>query len=153
MSEFKTVEANCISYELSIELDASVTRVWKALTGELSRWWLPSYHMLGEGSLICLEARAGGRLYEEAGERQLLWYTVLAIEPLQSISMVGYMTPQFGGPATTMLTISLKPTGNGTSLTVSDALYGKVSAGSATSLHSGWTELFSDGLKVYVEKG
>ncbi len=103
MSDHHRFELIGASYELQIEIAASTQRVWKALTGQLSAWWLPDFHILGPHSIVALEPRAGGRLFEQNGDRELLWYTVLSIAPAESLSLVGYCTPEFGGPLTTML--------------------------------------------------
>ncbi|MEQ1829205.1 MAG: SRPBCC domain-containing protein [Pirellula sp.] len=133
-------------------MNAPVARVWKAITDQVSSWWLPAYHTLGDGSIITLEANAGGRLFEKNGTKELLWYTVLAVEPERSITLAGYISPKYGGPATTMLELSVVSEGNQTRLDISDALFGTVSDGLARSLHSGWKELFTEGLKTFVEK-
>ena len=107
--------------------------------------------MLGPDSLVTLEPRAGGRLFEQNGDRELLWYTVLSIHPHESLNLVGHCTPDFGGPLTTMMTIRLAPDGDATTVTVTDALYGRLTEGTANSLQSGWKQLFGDGLKTFVE--
>jgi hypothetical protein len=107
--------------------------------------------MLGPDSHVQLEPHAGGRCYEKIGTRELLWYTVLSITPEKSLNLVGHCAAEFGGPSTTMLTVRLKPDGQSTRLTITDSLFGHVSDGHATSLCSGWTQLFNDGLKAFIE--
>lgn len=151
MPTIQVAEANVAQYELEIEINASRERVWLCLTDQLGSWWLPDFHMLGPESLVTLEPFPGGRLYEENGKRGLLWYTVLAIAPDESLSLVGYCTPEFGGPSTTMLTIKLEARSESTVVRVTDAIYGRATEGQATSLQSGWQQLFTDGLKAFVE--
>ncbi len=151
MSDHKSETARVVQYELSIRIDAPPKRVWQGLTDQLSSWWLPDFHMLGPDSLVTLEPHAGGRLFEQNGEKELLWYTVLAYLPDESLSLVGYCTPEFGGPLTTMLTARLQPDGDATTLSISDALYGRVTDGQVDSLRSGWEQQFSEGLKAFVE--
>ncbi len=107
--------------------------------------------MLGPDSLVTLEPRAGGRLYEQNGNQELLWYNVLAIMPEESMSLVGYCTPDFGGPLTTMLTAKLRSENESTELSITDALYGRVTDQQVESLQSGWSQLFTAGLKGFVE--
>lgn len=152
MSDVKTMEARCVQYELAIKIEASKARVWRGLTDQLGAWWLPDFHMLGTDSLVTLEPQAGGRLYEQHGASELLWYTVLAITPGESLDLVGHCSADYGGPATTMLTIRLIEEAGGTRLTIRDSLYGHVTEGTANSLRSGWQQLFTDGLKAFVEK-
>jgi uncharacterized protein YndB with AHSA1/START domain len=151
MSEPKILDVRAIQYDISVSIQGTPQRVWRALTDQLSTWWLPDFHMLGTDSLVTLEPKAGGRLYEQNGDSELLWYTVLAISPEDSLSLVGYCTPDFGGPLTTMLTARVRSDGEETVLTITDALYGHVSDGQVQSLQSGWKSLFTDGLKAFVE--
>ena len=151
MPDFKVRDVRCVQYELAISIKASRQRVWKGLTEQLNDWWLPDFHMLGPDSLVQLERHAGGRLYEENGASELLWYTVLSISPEESLNLVGYCTAEFGGPSTTMLTIRLTADGQSTRLSIADSLFGHVSDGHASSLCSGWTQLFNDGLKFFIE--
>jgi uncharacterized protein YndB with AHSA1/START domain len=147
----KSTTFESFQYELAISIDAPRQRVWRALTDQLSSWWLPDFHMLGPDSLVTLEPRAGGRLYEQNGNQELLWYNVLAIMPEESMSLVGYCTPDFGGPLTTMLTAKLRSENESTELSITDALYGRVTDQQVESLQSGWSQLFTAGLKGFVE--
>ncbi len=151
MPNFKVSDVRCVQYELSVSIDASRQRVWKGLTHQLGDWWLPDFHMLGPDSLVQLEPHAGGRLYEHNGANELLWYTVLSITPEETLNLVGYCTTEFGGPSTTMLTVRLKADGKSTRLTISDSLFGHVTDGHAASLSLGWTQLFNEGLKAFIE--
>ena len=150
----KWSEVRCAQYEFLIEIEASRERVWRGLTDQIGTWWLPDFHMLGTDSIVAFESRAGGRLYEQNGDQQLLWYTVIAIQSNESLDLVGYINAKYGGPATTMLNATLtEESANRTLLRISDSLYGRVSDGLVKSLHSGWQTLFSDGLKAHVETG
>ncbi len=100
------LEARCARFEMSIIIDATRERVWRGLTDQLHAWWLPDFHMLGEESKITFEPFAGGRLFETAGGRSLLWYTVLSYDPLKSMEWSGFCTAKYGGPATTLLSRS-----------------------------------------------
>lgn len=145
-------EARCAQYELSFTLQASRERVWRAWTEQIDAWWLPDFHMLGKDSIVLFEPKAGGRLFERAGERELLWYTILSIDPFESMELAGFCSPKYGGPATTMLGIELTSLSNNqTILRVTDALFGQVDEGLLRSLQSGWQRLFTDGLQRYVE--
>jgi hypothetical protein len=109
--------------------------------------------MLGPDSIVTLEPWAGGRLYEKCGNDELLWYTVLAVTPEKSLSMVGYCTPDFGGPMTTMLVAKLSSSGEFTTLSITDAMYGHVTDAQVESPKAGWTLLVTDGLKASLEGG
>ncbi len=150
--EPKWSESRCAQYEFSLEIEASRERVWRGLTDQIGAWWLPDFHMLGPDSVVTLEPFAGGRLYEQAGDRFLLWYTVLEITPGSSLELAGYCTARYGGPATTMLSFELtSDSPNRTKLRFSDSLFGRVTDGFVRSIDSGWQLLFTDGLKRFVE--
>ncbi len=146
-------EARVVQYEFEVDIDAPPPRVWRALTDQLSSWWLPDFHVLGADSIVTLEPVPGGRLFEQSGTKGLLWYTVLAVSTNESLSLAGYCTPDWGGPCSTLLTIKLVAHGKGTRLVVSDALYGHVEDTQVESLRSGWQQIFDDGLRKFVEAG
>jgi len=149
----KVTDARVVQYELQIDIDAPRERVWRALTDQLSSWWLKDFHVLGEDSIVMLEPRPGGRLYEQLGDASLLWYTVLHVAPNESLSLAGHCTQDWGGPCSTLLTLRLSDADGRTCLSVSDALYGHVTDGQVESLQSGWRMLFTDGLKRVAEEG
>ena len=64
--------ARVVQYEFQVEIEATPARVWRALTDQLSSWWLPDFHMLGEDSVVTLEPKPGGRLFEQRGDDGLL---------------------------------------------------------------------------------
>jgi uncharacterized protein YndB with AHSA1/START domain len=141
-------------YELEVHIDAPPNRVWQAITAETNAWWLPDFHMVGEGSTVTLDTRAGGGLIEHLeGGGSLLWYTVQWCRPQEfTLYLIGQTARDWGGPATSHLKLQIEPRGtDACTLKVSDALHGHVTEGSARSLEEGWTTLYSDGLKRYCE--
>lgn len=148
-----TTPASVLTYELEVPIDAPRAQVWKALTEETNAWWLPDFHMVDPNSTVTLDARAGGHLVEHMeGGGSLLWYTVQMCVPESSLHLVGHLAAGYGGPATTLLELSLKDDGEGTRLIVRDALYGNVSAKTASSLESGWRQLFGEGLGAFAKR-
>ena len=149
----ETLPVQALKYELQISIDASTSVVWRALTEDTNAWWLPDFRMVAEDSAVTLEARAGGHLIEsKADGGSLLWYTVQMCIPEKSLHLVGFMAPEWGGPATTMLELSLEATGSGTLLVVRDALFGQISESTVRSLEEGWGKLFGQGLKAHAER-
>ncbi len=143
------------SYELRIAIDATAARVWSAFIDETNAWWLPSFHMVGKGSVITCEARAGGHLierHEDGGS--LLWCTVQWCQPTErTLYLVGHVAPDWGGPAITMIKLQVKPQSGGCLLEFTDHHVGHVEAKNIQSLEEGWTQLLTEGLKAYVERG
>jgi uncharacterized protein YndB with AHSA1/START domain len=147
------MEIRAKKYQLEIVIDAPREAVWRALVDETDAWWLPDFHMLGEGSVVTFDATAGGQLIERKEDGgSLLWYTVSMCTPGESLHLVGHMAPAFGGPSTTMLHLALTERDGATVLSVEDALFGHVTDASVSSLEAGWAQLFGDGLKRHVER-
>jgi uncharacterized protein YndB with AHSA1/START domain len=148
-------EAGVARYELAIDIDAPPERVWQAIIEDTNAWWLPDFHMTGAESTVTFDARAGGGIVETMpGGGSLLWYTVHWIRPEEhTVYLVGHIAPDWGGPATTSLKIAVVADGSGSTLHVSDAHHGFVDEKNLASLHTGWTTLFTDGLKHFIEDG
>jgi len=151
----KTEAANCATYELEVEIAAPPARVWEALLDETNAWWLPDFHMVGAGSVLTFDARAGGHLIERTEDGgSLLWFSVHMILPeARTIYLVGHVAPDWGGPAAAHLKLAVEAAGDGAVLRVTDAQFGHVDEKNLGSMKEGWTQLFTDGLKRFVEDG
>jgi uncharacterized protein YndB with AHSA1/START domain len=145
--------AGVVTIDLEIPIRATRERVWSGLTEHPQRWWPADHRVLGPGGRMRLEVRPGGRFYEEddAGGG-LLWYTVLAVEPLASLTLVGHLAPPWGGPATSLLRLELEARGAETLLRVKDSIFGAVDEGFRASTHDGWRSILADGLARHVER-
>lgn len=148
----KTLEVRAAQYELEIRIDGSRDKVWKALTEETNAWWLPDFHMVGEGSVVHFDARAGGQMIESRADGgSLLWFTVQWCTPGEVLHLSGHVAPDWGGPATSLLKIALEDADGGTLVRFTDAHFGHVSDENLASLEDGWKQLLGSGLKPYVE--
>jgi uncharacterized protein YndB with AHSA1/START domain len=152
MNDLKVSEARTVQYEFAISIASTKEHVWRVLTEQVASWWLPDFHMLGTDSIVSLEPRAGGRLFEKIGDKELLWYSVFSIMPEASLDLIGYCSADYGGPSTSLLTLKLAGDGKSTTLHVRDSLFGHVPDSHALSLQSGWKQLFTLGLKAYCEQ-
>lgn len=148
-------EAGIALYQLEVEIEASPERVWEALIHETNGWWLPDFHMVGAGSTVAFDARAGGGLVETLPDGgSLLWCTIHLIRPSErTVYLVGHLAPDWGGPTTNHLKLAVEPRGSGSVLKVADAHHGNIDDGNLESLQSGWTMLFTDGMKRFIEEG
>lgn len=144
--------ARTVSLTVSIPIRASKDRVWKAMIDDIDHWWLPDYRIAPESKQMILEARAGGRFYEDAPGGGLLWYTVQMVSVAESIDMIGFLARRFGGPTMSLLHISLQESNGVTIVTIEDSLIGAFSDEMAKQTHAGWTALFESGLKPYAER-
>lgn len=149
----RELETRALQYELEVAIEADRATVWSALTEDIDAWWLPDFHMVAPDSTVSLEAHAGGRLVERRADGgSLTWYEVQHCIPGAAVHLVGHLSPDWGGPATTMLSITLHPKGDATTLRIRDALFGVVTQDTASSLQSGWRQLFAEGLAPYAAR-
>ena len=149
-----TEPAACHTYELEIAIDASRERVWKAIFEETNFWWLPDFHVVEAESTVTFDPSPGGRgLVEDTADGGgLLWYSVQMVLPDQfKVYLFGHIAPEWGGPATSNLRLSVEETESGCVLQVTDARHGYMDEAHIQSNQEGWTQLFTDGLKQYVE--
>ena len=142
-----------VSYQFEVPISAEAERVWQALFDEINDWWIPSFRMVAPDSMVTFSKQAGGGLTEASDEHgSLLWYTVQWIQHRPwNVYLVGHLGPDWGGPATTHFRISLEEADGQTIFKVQDALTGDVNEKTATTLKAGWTQLFTEGLKPYLE--
>ena len=155
MLEITTSETRCVQYELEIQIKAERHIVWNAIIEETNVWWLPDFHMVDEASVVEFDIRPGGRgLVEYRTDGAfLLWYSVQYYLPEQfKVYLLGNVAPDWGGPSTSNLCLSLEEHHEGCILTVSDAHHGRVNEEYVNSLHSGWGRLFGEGLRRHVER-
>ncbi|MFZ4573808.1 MAG: SRPBCC family protein [Phycisphaerales bacterium] len=148
-----SADCRCETVVLELEIAAPPTKVWKAITTDLGKWWLPDFHCAPGSKGIRMEPKPGGRVFETDGKGGgLLWYSITALQKGKSITMVGHFGPPFGGPVTSLLTWSLAKSDRGTRFTLADYLFGVVSPALVQQVESGWRRLFEEGMRQYVER-
>jgi len=145
-------DAGYATFRLEVTVNAPKDTVWKTFTDGIDDWWLPSFHMMGEGSTLNFDVRAGGQLVEtQAGGGSLLWGTVQMVTPGSSIYLTGYSAPEWGGPHMTLLSFAFSEVDGATVVALTDSIVGRVDEANLASLREGWTELLENGLKKHVE--
>lgn len=149
----KLLDARIAFVALEIEIDAPRERVWKALVAETGLWWRKDFYVQASARGMVFEDRIGGRLFEDWGEGSgVVWGTVFAFDRGRSFDLVTQSSLAFGGPRTSMLRVELSDRGQRTTLKLTDSIQGRIDDDGANSLHEGWTLLFAEGLKPYVER-
>ena len=149
----EVMEVRAVKYRFTVDIEAPKEQVWSSLVDETDAWWLADFRC-APGSVVHFDSRAGGQFVEAKPDGDsMLWYTVHMCTPGESIRLVGHIGPDWSGPCTTMLHLSLAESadGKGTVLSVEDALYGHVPDSMVNSLDSGWQKLFGEGLKPHAE--
>ena len=144
------IPSNISQVELEIEIKASPAKIWHALTTDTNRWWPRGFYSNPRTKGFHLEARLGGRMYEDFGDGAgVIWFQVFAIDPERTLDLQGCMAVPYG-PAHTLLHLELTPKGRSTILKVSDSTIGLVKDAGGDKL-AGWKEIFEGGLKPFVE--
>lgn len=137
---------------LEIPIDAPRETVWRALVDETGSWWREDFFVTKGQRRFQMEAHVGGRLYEETDSGSgLLWYTVTAIEPQESLSLVGHLAPPWGGPATSLLGFQLEDRDGGTLVKFQDHIFGVVTEATEKNMTEGWNLLLVEAWKKHCE--
>lgn len=150
-----TTPSACCQYELEIEINAAADVVWNAIFEHTNKWWLPDFHVAGHDSVVSFDPVAGGRgLIEETPTGDsLLWYSVHMYQPsVHKVYLIGHVAPEWGGPTTSSLKLAVEKNDSGCILKVTDARHGNVDEQSLQSYSDGWKQLFTDGLKAFIEQ-
>lgn len=144
-------QTRTLQIELEFRIQANKEAVWDALINDIGIWWRKDF--CATGGNIVLEPRLGGKMYEDAGDGSgLVWYTVEALTPKKSLLMSGVLGHEWGGPARTLLSLKLEEDGDNTKLKIVDSYIGHVNEKAAGSFSEGWTAIFGEAFKPYVEK-
>ena len=140
--------------ELEVTIDAPATEVWRALIERPDAWWIDELRCLAQPSRLELEPHAGGRLHETGEDgSELLWFTVIAVEPGRSLNLAGTIAPPFGGPCQTCLLIRLETGARGTLVRMTSSMHGHVEEPMLAEMEPGWRALLERGLKALIEDG
>ena len=147
-------QTGAVDVALEWPIAASVQRVWEALFQRPDAWWPSGHRALGPDSVMHFEPRIGAALREEKDGQGLAWYSVMAIEPLRSVDLVGHLAARYGGPATSLLHLELVAgEQDGSSrLKLTDSIYGRIGPAFQASTASGWQSIIGEGLVAEAER-
>jgi DNA-binding transcriptional ArsR family regulator/uncharacterized protein YndB with AHSA1/START domain len=152
MTETPTLQA--LDIQLEIVIEARPAAVWKALTENIADWWPKDFYVGPKPLRFVVEPFVGGRVYEDWGDGQgVLWATVLVLDAEKKLQWVGDLAPEFGGPARSITSYTLREEGGHTVLAFRDSPYGRLADGVQAGLTEGWKMLIEGCLKPHVEKG
>ncbi len=136
---------------LEITIDASIEKTWDTLINDIGDWWTKDFYTSPKTKSFILEARPGGRMYEDYGNDEgLVWAEVIIIDSPSVLELKSHLSPAFGGPVFSFLRISLETRDSQTLLSVTDHGIGALTDASMAQLSEGWTMIF-ESLKSYVE--
>lgn len=129
ITEFDKEHFRAVSINLELAINVPTSMDWKALVAETTKWWPKDFYTLPQTKAFILEPKLGGRMFEKSGKAGagLVWMTVFGMEPPKYLYLAGFISPPFGGPATSLLTINLSEKGrSGAILNLQDYLFGEV---------------------------
>lgn len=140
--------------DFEVEIAAPVDRVWYCLTRETSNWWPRDFYTSERTRRFVIMAKLGGLVGEDFGMGGgVIWYKVIGVAAPTSLTLLGHLTPTFGGPSMSTLEITLEPKNGATVFRVVDAVLGPVTDGLSDNLLNGWKTIFGEGLKKWIESG
>ncbi|WP_235565857.1 SRPBCC domain-containing protein [Lysobacter sp. Root559] len=118
----KDVAANGFSIENEQVVPVDQATAWKALVGDVDRWWPKDHTWWGAQSRLSIEPRAGGCFCEANldGQRQALHMTVAFVDPGKTLRLLGGLGPLQGMGLSGAMEFRLAPAdGGGTRITLS----------------------------------
>lgn len=114
----------------TVEIAAKPDAVWRALTRDVSRWWDPAHTWSGDAKNLSIRAKPGGCFCEKmpnGGGVQHM--TVNYVSVNQGLHMTGQLGPLHLQGAGGGLLFDLKPSDQGTTLTLTYTVGGFAAGG------------------------
>jgi DNA-binding transcriptional ArsR family regulator/uncharacterized protein YndB with AHSA1/START domain len=142
-----------IQIEQEVTVNAAPEKVWDALINDVSAWWTAScMYDASRAKAMLLEARVGGRFYEDWGDGEgALFGIVTGLHRNQWLEVSGSIG--MGMAIAGTISYTLEAQGDCTLLKFSHHASGAVSSRAQQLFGSGWTELLGSRLKNFVEHG
>ncbi|MEQ8473586.1 MAG: helix-turn-helix domain-containing protein [Marinoscillum sp.] len=139
--------------QLEISINAEIEQTWKALINDIGIWWRKDFYTSPKTQDFILEARPGGKMYEDYGNNEgLVWAEVIVLDSPRILELKSHLSPEYGGPVFSFLRLQLDATEDGqTVLKLSDVGIGTMSDQDIEQTTSGWRMLFEEGFKQFVE--
>ncbi|MEQ9300855.1 MAG: helix-turn-helix domain-containing protein [Cyclobacteriaceae bacterium] len=138
--------------QMEISINASIENTWQSLINDIGLWWRKDFYTSPKTKAFILEARPGGKMYEDYGNNEgLVWAEVIVLDSPNVLELKSHLSPAYGGPVFSFLRLALQSSDSGTNLTLSDVGVGKMSEEANEQIEAGWKQLFEEGFKSYVE--
>jgi hypothetical protein len=96
LAEVKDSSPSGFTLENVRDVPVDTETAWKALVGDVDRWWPKDHSWWGKASTLTIEPRAGGCFCEKAGEQQALHMLVTFVDPGRTLRMTGGLGPLQG---------------------------------------------------------
>lgn len=122
-SEVTDVSANGFRSSHVLQVDAPAQKVWNALL-QPGRWWDPAHTYSGAARNLTLEAQAGGCFCETLKNGEVQHLTVTHIRWPEQLTLTGGLGPLASQGVAGNMVFTVKPSGAGSTLTMSYAVGG-----------------------------
>ncbi|MEQ8715958.1 MAG: helix-turn-helix domain-containing protein [Cyclobacteriaceae bacterium] len=138
--------------QMEISINASIEHTWQSMINDIGLWWRKDFYTSPKTKEFILEARPGGKMYEDYGNNEgLVWAEVIILDSPNILELKSHLSPAYGGPVFSFLRLALESSDEGTTLKLSDVGVGTMSDEAVKQAEAGWRMLFEDGFKSYVE--
>lgn len=118
-AEIKDATPSGFTLENAVTVPVEAGAAWRALVEDVDRWWPADHTWWGAGSLLSIEARAGGCFCERNGEQQAQHMLVTFVDPGRLLRLTGGLGPLQGMGLHGALEFRLAPSaGGGTTITM-----------------------------------
>jgi uncharacterized protein YndB with AHSA1/START domain len=118
-AEIKDASVAGFTLENTVQVPADAATAWKALVGDVDRWWPKDHTWWGGESQLSIEPRAGGCFCERRGPQQALHMLVTFADPGKLLRLTGGLGPLQGMGLTGALEFRFAPAaGGGTTITM-----------------------------------
>lgn len=118
-AEVKDATPAGFTLENAVTVPVEAGAAWRALVEEVDRWWPADHTWWGAGSLLSIDARAGGCFCERNGEQQAQHMLVTFVDPGRLLRLTGGLGPLQGMGLHGALEFRLAPAaGGGTTITL-----------------------------------
>jgi hypothetical protein len=153
MPEDSAGASGVVDVALEWPVDVPPQRLWRALFEQAESWWPAEHRAVGGNAKMHFEPKLGARLSEQSESGGgIIWYEVIAIDPMRSVDLLGHLAARYGGPASSMLHIEIAPGESEGSaiLKLTDSVFGRVGPNLRASLSSGWQAIVGEGLVAFA---
>lgn len=152
MENTNTLDIRAIKYAFDVDINAPKEKVWSLLNDDSSSWFPNTYHSSPDTKGYIMEPHVGGRFYEDYGNGNgKMMGFVIGYEAGHRVQLQGSVTPDMGGPATTLLSMTLEEDGDGCRLKIDDSMFGHFPDELAQNREWAFRELFGNYLKTAAE--
>ncbi len=112
-AEVKDSSPSGFTVENTVTVPVAPAVAWKALVGDVDRWWPADHTWWGDARRLSIDPRAGGCFCERHGARQAWHMTVTFADPGKLLRMTGGLGPLQGMGLNGALEFRLAPAGPG----------------------------------------